>query len=92
MAEITLEVDLEHPEGTDSPWWIIIDPRQNFKVDNQALHDISSMITGPFFSREAGEGHLEGRRYAFSKNAKVFCCSGYRSIHYKDACRNASRL
>ena len=89
MKTVILEVDLDHPEATDSPWWIIIDPRQNFKVDEQAIHNIASMITGPFFSSDGAVGHLAQRRYAFSRNAKVFCCSGYHACQYKEACREA---
>jgi hypothetical protein len=91
MKEIKLQVDLENPEATDSPWWIIIDPRQNFKTDNQSIHYIASMLTGPFFSRQEGEDHLTARRHAFSINARVYCCSGYQSLQYKEACREAKK-
>lgn len=88
--QIKINVDLDNPEGTESPWWIIIDPRQNFYVNEDGLHNIASMITGPFFSREKAQSHLDLRRYAFSKNAKVYCHSGYWSNEYKNACRNAN--
>jgi len=86
--KITLKVS-EETESTDSPWWMIIDPRQNFRVNNQAIHDINGMITGPFFSRKEAQTHLENRHYAFSKNARVYCASGYGSDQYKTAYRNA---
>ncbi len=89
MVKITVTVDLENNESTESPYWLIIDPRQNFKVDCRGIHNIASMVTGPFFSRADAETHLKARRYAFSKNAKVFCHSGYRSMKYKKACRDA---
>ena len=84
MKTITLDVS-EKVESTSAPWWTIIDPRQNFRVDNQSIHDIASMVTGPFFSREEATDHLNSRRYAFSKNAQVFCHSGYYSQQYRNA-------
>lgn len=82
--KITLEVsDLN--EGTDSPWWIIVNP----KMMMSGPHCIPDMITGPFFSRESAEQHLSSRRYAFGKNAYVYCCSGYWSGEYKEAYREA---
>ena len=89
MAKITLNVDLENNEGTESPWWAIIDPRQNFKADSQGIHNIANMITGPFFSRGSAETHLEARRHAFSGHARVFCFSGYWSNEYKKAINEA---
>ena len=91
MREITLQVDLEHPEATDSPYWLIIDPSQNFRTDGSGVHAIASMITGPFFSRVVAESHLSHRKYAFSRNARVYCLSGYPSSQYKSACREAMR-
>lgn len=88
MRKITLEAS-EETESTASPWWMIIDPRQNFRTDNQALHDIAGMITGPFFSREEAEDFLSATRYNFGKNAKVFCHSGHNSKQYHDAYRKA---
>jgi len=85
--EIKINVDTENNEGTESPWWLIIDPKQNFNVSNQGLHNIAGMITGPFFSRSSAQAHLDGRRYNFSANAKVFCHSGYWSYEYKNALR-----
>lgn len=71
-------------ESTESPYWLILDPRQMFRCN---VHELASMITGPFFSREDAENHLEARRYAFSKHAKVYCHSGYWSQKYKNLCR-----
>jgi len=70
-------------EGTDSPYWLILDPEQNMKCD---IFVMASGITGPFFSRKDAQAHLESRRYAFSEKAAVFCLSGYRSRKYKDFC------
>jgi hypothetical protein len=85
---IELEVS-EKNEGTESPYWLIIDPRQAMRCD---VAEIASMITGPFFSREAAENHLRNRRYAFGKNAGVWCHSGYSSAQYKYACKQAREL
>jgi hypothetical protein len=79
-------------ESTESPWWMIIDPKQLLKSnDREACHVVSSMVTGPFFSREAAQSELTSRRYAYGKNAVVFCASGYHSAEYKDAYRAAER-
>lgn len=92
--KITLEVSTE-TESTSSPWWTIIDPKQNLRVDtstdNQPLHDIASMITGPFFSRKEAEDYLQGAKHHFSKNAKVFCHSGNYSRQYDSAYREARK-
>jgi len=92
--KIELDVDLENNEGTDSPYWLIIDPswlpKSTLKDDpDQALHIVASMINGPFFSREEAQYFLNATNYNFSKNAKVYCHSGYSSHKYKMACRNA---
>ena len=71
-------------ECTESPYWLILDPRQMFRCN---VHELASMITGPFFCREDAENHLKARRYAFSKHAKVYCHSGYWSQKYKNLCR-----
>ena len=67
-------------EYTESPYWLILDPRQMFRCD---ANELASMITGPFFSREDAKQHLDNRRYAFSKYAVVYCHSGYWSYKYK---------
>ena len=67
-------------ECTSFPYWLIIDPRQMLRVDP---HSVASMITGPFFSRESAQEHLNARRYAFGKNAVVFCHSGYWSKDFQ---------
>ena len=90
MAKITLSVDLENNEGTESPWWAIIDPRQNFLTDSDGIYNIANMITGPFFSRESAERHLEERRNAFSGYARAFCFSGCYSSEYKKAVMGAA--
>ena len=70
--KIELEVS-EANEHTSNPWWVIIDPRQNFSTkDDYAIHNIASMITGPYFSREEAQNHLDRRRYNYGDNAKVY--------------------
>jgi hypothetical protein len=76
-------------EATSSPWWLIIDPRQNFETSNQGAHNISAMITGPFFSREEAEKVLKHRRHHYSKNAVVYCASGCYTEQYDKAYREA---
>ena len=86
-----IEIELsELNEGTESPWWIIIDPRQNFEVDDQGVCSIAHMITGPFFSRKEAEDFLSKTRYNFGKHPVVWCHSGYYSEQYKNAIRKAT--
>lgn len=84
--KITLEVSQDN-EGTESPYWLILDPQQNMRCD---IHWLASQITGPFFSRESAENHLKRRRYAFRAGARVYCHSGYWSDDYKAAIRQGS--
>lgn len=79
---IELEVSIEN-EGTRSPWWVIVDPKQMMKPD---CHEVMiGMITGPFFSRKDAQEHLESRPYRFSKRAVVYCASGCDSYQYDKA-------
>jgi len=86
MLKIEIDVSEEN-EGTDSPWWLIVDPKQMMRPE---AHTVAmSMITGPFFSREEAEDHLRSRRHAFSRRAVVWCHSGYWSRQYKEKYREA---
>ena len=76
-------------EATSAPYWLIIDPRQMMSPDCYA---VAGMITGPFFSREDAQNHLEQRRYSFSKRAVVYCHSGYWSSKYKDLCSSIGKV
>lgn len=75
-------------EGTDSPYWLILDPKQNMSCD---IYNLASQITGVFFSREDAQKHLTNRRYMFSKRAKVFCLSGYWSNKYKNTYKSLEK-
>ncbi len=86
--KLTIDVS-RNSEATSAPWWMIINPKQNMSIQIDACHNIASMITGPFFSRESAQTHLDLRRHAFGPNAVVFCHSGYWSNEYKDAYREA---
>lgn len=88
--EIKLIVSEEN-EGTESPWWMIIKPQQNFSKGEQGICNIAGMITGPFFSREEAEDELKNRRYDYGQNAVVWCASGYNSWQYKNALRKAKQ-
>ena len=83
-----IEIELsDENECTSAPWWIIVDPRQNFQVDDRGVSNIANMITGPFFSREEAESSLEQRRHHYSKNAVVRCHSAYGTIQYASKVR-----
>lgn len=86
--KITLEVSTE-TEATASPWWMIIDPKQNFQTESGGVHNIACMVTGPFFSRAEAEDYLSRAKHHFSKNAQVYCASGYQSAQYDAAYRAA---
>lgn len=86
FEEIEKTIRIADNECTDSPYWLIIEPRgRNIKT---RIEDIANCITGPFFSREDAENHLKTRRYNFSDKARVWCFSGYWSEKYKNALRN----
>lgn len=89
--KIEIEVS-EKNECTRSPWWMIVDPRQNFRTDPDASHNIAAMITGPFFSREEAEYVLKGRRYNFGRGAVVFCASGGDTIQYASKVKFCSAI
>lgn len=85
-----IELDVsDKNEYTAEPWWLIIDPQQNFNKGEQGIYNIANMITGPFFSREEGEKVLKARSHHYSKHAVVFCHSGCNSIQYYNAYREA---
>ena len=85
MEEIKKTLMEAGNESTESPYWLILDPCQNMSCD---VHMLANQITGPFFSREDAQQHLENRRHAFSNRAKVYCHSGYWSPKYKNLCRS----
>lgn len=64
---------------------MIIDPRAVGNIKT-TVGDIANCITGPFLSRETAEAYLEGTKYNFSKEAKVYCFSGYESEEWRKLC------
>lgn len=84
---IELEVS-ENNEGTDCPYWLIIDPEQMLKPKASTV--AMNMITGLFFSREEAEEELENRNNFYSKRAEVWCLSGNRSKQYSDAFKSSN--
>lgn len=86
--KIELEVS-DKNEGTASPWWMIIDPKQMLKPDVAQV--AMGMVTGPFFSREEAEEYLKYKRYNFTKRAVVWCASGCYSGQYDSKYREADK-
>jgi hypothetical protein len=98
--KIEVEVS-EDNESTDSPWWILIDPHNIREMmegvaedgevpdEKRILTTIAFSIEGPYFSRKEAEDYLKSRKYNYSGAARVWCHSGYRSEHYKNAIRQA---
>lgn len=81
--KIEIEVSEENEE-TSSPWWMILDPKQNMRCN---IHYLASMITGPFFSREEAEKVMKNRSHHYSERARVYCHSGCYTHQYDDKCR-----
>ena len=88
--KIEIEIS-EKNEWARAPWWIIVDPRQNFHVGNEGMNNIAQMITGPFFSREEAEAELKNRRYDYSQSAAVYCKSGAYSGQYEKKISEAEK-
>lgn len=87
-------------EATDSPYWLVIDPRPAQELCQSAVitEEIPetdfitstiamSCIEGPFFSRKDAEDYLAARNYNYSSDAIVWCASGYWSQKYKNFCK-----
>jgi len=85
MKEIIKTLKEVDNEGTRAPYWLILDPNQNMGCD---IYDLSSQITGVFFSRKDATEYLKARRYNFSERAAVFCMSGHHSFLYNKLCEN----
>ncbi len=88
VQEIVSELrDADH-ECTSCPYWLIIDPKQMMSPDP---HQVASMITGPFFSRESAESFLKHNDHRFSKKATVCCRTGIYSRLYEKFYREATK-
>jgi hypothetical protein len=89
IKEIIETLKAADNEATRAPYWLILDPRQMFRCD---VHELGSMITGPFFSREDAEARLKGALYNYGKYAKVYCLSGCYSWKYEDLCKTIDKV
>ena len=86
--KIEIEVSKEN-EDTDSPWWVIVDPKQMMSPD--PYYVMMGMITGPFFSREEAAAVLKSHRHNFSSRAVVYCASGCDAPQYRKSYHSAER-
>lgn len=77
-------------EGTSAPYWIIIDPKQNFSVGEQGIYNIAFMFSGVFFSRESAQAWLDCQKHNYSKHARVYCHSGHYSTEWREAIENGN--
>jgi len=84
MKEILETLKNADNEATRAPYWLILDPDQNMSCD---VYNLSSQITGLFFSREDAQEYLETKSYHFTKRAVVFCLSGHHSYKYEKLCK-----
>lgn len=77
-------------EGTDSPVWFILSPRQMFRKDS---YQLASMFSGPYPSREAAQDYLDAHRYRYGNgSAVVFCHSAYQCPDYRDFLKAAKKF
>jgi hypothetical protein len=81
VMELIYTLQKADNEGTEAPYWLILDPKQNMNCD---IHNLAFQITGPYFSREDAENFLWSNSHTFGKNADVFCVSGCYSEKYFD--------
>ncbi len=72
-------------EATASPYWLILDPRQNMSCD---IHELASQVSGPWFCREDAQMYLDARKHHYSPKARVYCHSGHFSRKYEKLCRD----
>jgi hypothetical protein len=79
MQEIFNTLVTANNEGTNAPYWLIIDT--NGKSEINGFKEVVGMIYGPFFSREDATAYLK-MSSDFSEHAIVYCKSGYHSQKY----------
>lgn len=79
MLRSLVKLPDQETEATDSPWWVIIKPRGMI----HSASDISSRLTGPFFSRQDAQDHVNARKHAFNDKTEIWCLSGYWSRKFK---------
>lgn len=80
VADLTLVSQSKDNEGTDTPQWFVVDPKQNMRAD---VATAAGQFVGPFFSRERAEAYLKSRRYEYGPKAVVWCASAYYASDYK---------
>ena len=78
-------------EANQYPFWVIIDPEQNLNKNIDGVYNISSMITGLWFSRATAEEYLKNHRYNYSKNAVVFSFGAVMYCDYAEAIANSEK-
>lgn len=83
IALDTIAITLKYcnTEMTSCPFWIIIDPSQDGKLQ---MHGI-------WFCREDAENYLEENKYNYNKKAYIYCMSGHRSEKYYDLCKSLNK-
>lgn len=75
LTELAANIKLGNNEGTAYPWWCVV-------AKNRM--GASSILAGPFFSRERAEAHRQARICEYGKGSIVYCFSGYNSGDYRD--------
>ena len=86
--KVTIELS-EKNEGTQAPFWLIIDPKQMMKPEPYEL--AMGMVHGLFFDREEAEHELRLNKHRYSSRAVVWCCAAKRGSQWFSACSEARR-
>lgn len=86
MKKVTINLS-DNREGTNAPFWVIIDPHQMMRANAQEV--ALNMIRGVWFSRESAEEHFRECRYRYGERAQVWCLSGYASDEWCQAIKEA---
>lgn len=68
---------IPNADGTAYPFFIICTLSKRGAI---------TFLEGVWFNRERAEQYLAARRYAYPKNAVVYCASGHHSEHYRTLC------
>lgn len=68
---------IPNAEATAYPFWIIC---------TISKRGVITFLEGVWFSRERAEAYLRARRYAYPRNAVVYCASGHYSQDYRELC------
>ena len=89
-TDISQSRSLAPAEGTQYPWWAVIDPDRvrgyKGRTNEHRVEEAASAVIGPFLSRASAEEHLRAKRHRYGPNAVVYCMTGYYSMDWRQFC------